>query len=155
VIPAPPQIDQRLASIGQRIVGFVIDGVILAVPVSVLVLVYADINLDKQVFSIPTWISYAIAAISVGYHLVLVRWRGQTVGKMVMRTKVVRADGSHLGWHHAALRALVPVAVGVLPLGFLAVMLSIGVYFVALWDPHRQGLHDKAAGTVVVALPPA
>jgi uncharacterized RDD family membrane protein YckC len=46
------------------------------------------------------------------------------------------------------MRALVPLSLGAIPR--IGVVLSMLVYSLALWNPLRQGLHDKAAGTLVV-----
>ncbi len=41
-----------------------------------------------------------------------------------------------------------PLSLGAIP--EIGVFLAVFVYSMALWNPLRQGLHDKAAGTVVV-----
>ena len=46
------------------------------------------------------------------------------------------------------MRALVPLSLGAIPR--VGVFLGVLVYSIALWNPLRQGLHDKAAGTLVV-----
>jgi uncharacterized RDD family membrane protein YckC len=46
------------------------------------------------------------------------------------------------------MRALVPLSLGAIPR--IGVFLSVMCYAMALWNPLRQGLHDKAAGTLVV-----
>lgn len=98
-------------------------------------------------------VASAIAwAVSVVYDLLLTRWRGQTVGKMLLRIRVVDEDTRHgVSWRQAAIRAGVPgmlSAVGSLtPVGSVAVGVD---YLWPLWDPLRRTLHDRAAGTVVI-----
>jgi uncharacterized RDD family membrane protein YckC len=46
------------------------------------------------------------------------------------------------------MRALVPLSLGAIPR--VGVFLGVLVYSIAMWNPLRQGLHDKAAGTLVV-----
>ena len=72
------------------------------------------------------------------------RW-GQTVGKRVVGTKVVRAaDGSPIGHGLAWGRYLILPVMGIVPLLPLIAVLWL------LWDPLRQTLYDKVVGTVVI-----
>jgi uncharacterized RDD family membrane protein YckC len=61
---------------------------------------------------------------------------------------VNRLDGGQVTWSYAALRALIPTAVQLVPL--IGPGLSLAVYVRAAFHPLRQGLHDAAAGTIVV-----
>lgn len=90
--------------------------------------------------------------------------RGQTFAKMALHTRVVRiADGRPVGLGGSALRYGVFAAPGIVQavLPFVGVdvatgpslLFSAAQLFIAgwlVWDPFRQGLHDKAAGTVVI-----
>jgi uncharacterized RDD family membrane protein YckC len=63
--------------------------------------------------------------------------------------KVVnRADGGQVSWTYASVRALVPTVVQLVPV--IGPGLTIVVYLRAVFHPLRQGLHDAAAGTIVV-----
>lgn len=67
--------------------------------------------------------------------------RGQTIGKRAMRIRLASiASGEPPSWGSAILREV---------LGFIP-YLGLLVYAWLLWDRNRQGLHDKAAQTVVV-----
>jgi uncharacterized RDD family membrane protein YckC len=92
-----------------------------------------------------------VTIITFAYATALVAaWSGQTVGKRAARIAVVSAvDGSPVGWGRAAIRAAVPLAAVWIPwgIGGLAVLV---VYGWMLFNPRRQGLHDLAAGTVVI-----
>ena len=75
------------------------------------------------------------------YFAVLMPWmKGQTPGKRVMGIRVVRLDGQPVTWWHAFERA-----------GGYAAGLATGTLGFAqiYWDPNRQAIHDKIAGTVV------
>lgn len=93
--------------------------------------------------------SEALAAIlifvlSFGYSIVLEWfWRGQTVGKKMMRLRVMDADGLRLQFHQVLMRNLVRFA-DILP-GFYLVG---GV--TSLLSRKAQRLGDIAAGTIVV-----
>jgi len=70
-------------------------------------------------------------------------WRGQTVGKMVMRLRVMDADGLRLQFHQVLMRNLVRFA-DLLP-GFYLVGGTVSVL-----SQKGQRLGDLAAGTIVV-----
>ena len=57
-------------------------------------------------------------------------------------------DGGSLDWFAAFTRALVPLALGVVPQ--VGPALGLAVYTFAVFSPRRQGLHDRAAGSLVV-----
>ncbi|MGH9177163.1 MAG: RDD family protein [Acidimicrobiales bacterium] len=134
-----------LATAGQRLGGALVDGA--AVQVAGLALS----PLDQGVAT-------AIAALAyVAYEVSFVAWRGQTLAKMALGTKVVdAATGERPTLWQAATRAVVPlagvvvdVALGTPGVGALWVF---AVYGALLFDERRRGLHDRAAGTVVAAL---
>lgn len=91
------------------------------------------------------------------YYLLLTRFRGATVGKMLLGLKVVPVDRGRatepVGWGACAVRALL----WVLPnISQLALPISFLVFFRYLdglwpvWDRKRQAIHDKAARTQVI-----
>lgn len=68
-------------------------------------------------------------------------WKGQTPGKRMLKLRVLRLDGSPIGWWVAFERFggyAAGIATGLL--GFAQI----------LWDANRQAVHDKIVGTVVV-----
>lgn len=140
-----------LAPIGRRAIGRIIDTVIVVLPFIVLAAQYVVIKDDKvDVGTLPGWFSVAWQATAVVYETLLLSWRGQTLGKMVAGTRVVRSDGERPHWWQAALRIGIPSLAFLVPYlggGLLAVV----IYLTAIWHPFRQGWHDRAAGTVVVA----
>jgi uncharacterized RDD family membrane protein YckC len=87
--------------------------------------------------------------VSLLYSTAFVALSGATPGKRIMKLRVVnRSDGSPVSWTYAAVRALIPSVAGLVPvIGFA---LNIAVYVRAFFHPYRQGLHDAAAGTIVV-----
>jgi uncharacterized RDD family membrane protein YckC len=85
--------------------------------------------------------------ISMGYAMIFEwRWRGQTVGKRVLRLRVVDASGLRLQFSQVAIRNLLRI-IDLLPL----------MYFVGgvatLFTRKAQRLGDLAANTVVIRLP--
>lgn len=147
--PAPPPDDAALASIGARFAARLIDGLVLAVPAFAVIAATVDLD-DRGSLPLST-----VLALSLGaglYEVLLTAWRGQTVGKMALRIRVVRTDtGAPPTLGPAAIRYLLPAAVSAVPV--IGPFLSLAVYLPALRDPRRQGFHDRAAATVVVRAP--
>ena len=100
-------------------------------------------------------------ALSAAYEIVAVAARGQTVGKVVMATKVVdAASGTVPTVSHAMLRWLVLIAGSLLALAVpvvapFDVIYTIVVLLPILRPPFHRGVHDTAARTVVTSLRPA
>ncbi len=80
----------------------------------------------------------------IGALLVLMFWveRGGTPGKLVLGYRIVDAEtGGPPPMNRLVLRYI----------GYLVSAIPLGLgYIWVLWDPRRQGWHDKMAGTLVV-----
>lgn len=139
-----------LAPIWRRVVAQILDQLVVLAPVVALALLIgvrtADDLADKA-FAV----NVAVVGCAFTYEFgMIARW-GRTVGKFAMGTRVVRVDtGGPLLWWSAAIRALVPLAAGVIP--GVGMFLSLLIYATAFWDRRRQGWHDRAAGTIVVQI---
>ena len=73
----------------------------------------------------------------------LVRNNGQTPGKMMMKIRVIKADGTPISDIDVVMR-VIGYTINWLPvIGWLGWMW-------AFWDPNQQGWHDKLARTYVV-----
>ena len=105
-------------------------------------------RLEEDEGGLVTWFSDRVESLGFGlgwwtmYFAILMPWmRGQTPGKRALGIRVVRLDGQPVTWWHAFERA-----------GGYAAGLATGTLGFAqiYWDPNRQGIHDKVAGTVVV-----
>ena len=81
---------------------------------------------------------------SAVYGLVMTAWRGQTLGKMLLRIQVVDASGNIPPWHRVLLRELLRGAVllALFPLGLLYVWVAL--------DARKRGLQDYLGGSYVV-----
>jgi uncharacterized RDD family membrane protein YckC len=141
----------RIAHPGRRLFGFLVDYVILFA----VSLPFAVIFLGTEWLSdveIPVELSITLQAVSGVYYVVLTAVRGQTLGKMFVRTRVVDIDRGEIPtWAASFIRWAIPAAVGSMPVIGLAVVV---VYAWLLWDPRNQGLHDKAARTLVLDVRP-
>lgn len=88
------------------------------------------------------------------YEIVMVRWRGQTVGKMICGIRIARiADGEPPTGGRTVTRAACYFLPYMLVYAYLGVLIWLVNSFWQVWDkPYRQCLHDKAAQTVVVTV---
>jgi uncharacterized RDD family membrane protein YckC len=87
------------------------------------------------------WLGLAWSIFAAGYSVFFVGSCGQTIGRMVMRLRVIGDDQFSVGFDRAAIR-LAAWLVSALPA--LAGMLP------ALRDPQRRALHDRLSHTRVV-----
>lgn len=149
----PFYISASLASIGRRVLARLTDGLIL---LPILGISYVLNSATSASAPVIAWALLG-AGLTAAYEVALIATRGQTLGKMAFKLRVVVAnDGSVPGWERAAARLALPVAVeGAVAVlwrggGVLTGLLTLVIYLWAARDRFRQGLHDKAAGTIVV-----
>lgn len=153
-----------LAESGKRIIARVIDWLIVAIPLAIIGIpfkIYSRATEDgndfgdtvnslnggsQLVFQLITIVAY------VAYDTVMVAKNGQTLGKKWMKLRVAMLnDGSTPPMSQSLLRAIVlwlPALVCCACLWPLLLLILILVD-----KPYKQGLHDKAAKTVVVSVP--
>jgi uncharacterized RDD family membrane protein YckC len=141
-----PSAAVALASPWARLAARLVDGLVMAVVFTALTaggVIEADLTRPQEVST--TFIAMALV-VTVLYETIFVGLRGQTPGKMVLRITVVRVESGGLpGWGRALTRAVLPAVANLVPFGGLI------VYAWLLWDPRRQGLHDKLAQTLVIS----
>jgi uncharacterized RDD family membrane protein YckC len=85
-----------------------------------------------------TFISTLIAFL---YEVIMIRYFGATLGKMAVGVRVVRTDGSGLGWGISIGRYFMKIVSGVI--------LFIG-YIMAGFDDEKRALHDRVCDTRVI-----
>ena len=155
----------ELATPGKRILGFIVDWLILLVVyiplIIVLVVAMADTTTTTDQFgntySTESSIGFggiilftlAIYGVQVLYHVCFVAVKGQTPGAMLVKVKVVRlSDGQIPGWGPAIMR-WIPNLVGVL-CSIASLALWIWALVNLFSNPLRQTPFDLAAKTVVI-----
>jgi uncharacterized RDD family membrane protein YckC len=138
-----------LAPLGRRALGAIFDQVLVLVPVAVGVVISGYRPGTSLTDETLLWLNAISVLVGFVYETVMIGLLGRTVGKIVTGTRVVSVStGGRIGWFAAVQRALVPAVAAAVPeLGFL---LGAVVYGLAAFGPLRQGLHDRAAGTVVI-----
>jgi len=137
-----------------------IDGLILGVPLLLLAAVMIPALFKVQGDTSNPTIPTAIAAFSltlfliyfvvvICYEVVLLKYRGATLGKMACGLQVVRSDGSSLGWGVSIGRFLMwnVVTSGIPYLNFVLLLIS-GI--MAGTDAQKRALHDRVCDTRVV-----
>jgi uncharacterized RDD family membrane protein YckC len=154
---APGWHGQPLASWGIRLGAYVIDGLILLVPVVVLTVIVVAIAAGSDTGAIVTGILGFLAYLIVAFiyaPILMARSgenNGQTWGKQMMNVRVVRDSGEAMTFGWAALREIavkglaVWIASSIIPL--IPWFLN---FFWPLWDDENQALHDKIVSTHVV-----
>lgn len=143
--PRPEPVDafgRALASWGQRLGAYLIDEVFIRI---LAYLAVFALGMSHNVGGRILWLVMAAA-----YYAVLNGSEmGQTFGKRVFGIQVRDAtgEGGTIGPGRAAIRFATVGLFRLVPFFGLFTLLS-GLW--PLWDPRRQALHDKIAGSVVV-----
>jgi uncharacterized RDD family membrane protein YckC len=127
----------NLASPGLRIVGGLIDVIILLVINSIILAILQNIRGLAGIVNLVA---------DVGYFAYFWSSRGQSIGMMVFGFKVRdMATGQYPEMGKAVLRAFI----WVLEVGFTICIIGAVGWLWQLWDPQKQAIHDKVAGTIV------
>ena len=108
--------------------------------------------------SLGTKIEYSIIAnlILFIYFIYFTATTGQTIGKKICKIKVVKIDGSDVGFISSMIRYLpliIRFSLVLIFYGLIIKALSILILIDYLWiffDNKKQCLHDKLAGTYVI-----
>lgn len=115
---------------GQRLGAYIIDAIVLF-PIGLLSIgatyVAPQFGVILHLMLAPTACIYAVFFISK---------RGQTIGKRVLKVKVVRLDGGDVGMREAVLRSLIDL--------FFAAALGISSFVASMAMLEQQSLSDKA-----------
>ncbi|MBV9616510.1 MAG: RDD family protein [Ktedonobacteraceae bacterium] len=128
---AQPQL--QYVGVGRRFIALLLDGVLLGVVNGILFLLLR---------SVPFVADVVVSVISVVYIFAMEATRGATIGKMMLGLRVVKIDGSPIGWSESIIRNLLRVVDG-----FAAYLVGA----ILIWtSPQRQRLGDRVAKTVVV-----
>lgn len=138
----------QLAGIGPRIVALIIDQIVIFFIMMVLAIVTIGIAAatnpgpDSMVMPLAVFAFYGLLLGGIFcYHALMLQWKGQTLGKMAMKIKVVTPEGGPITPGQAWIRVLV--------MFLLSNCLFID-YITAFFNDEKTTIHDMAARTRVV-----
>lgn len=135
-------INQNVANIGDRMLGYLIDSAVILfyVIASILLLVALDLDMGD------TWAIYLLVNLPAFLYYVLLEtfWDGKTIGKSAMSTRVVKLDGSKPSFANYFVRWILRIVDVVLTSGGAAVL-------TILIKGNGQRIGDIAAGTTVIS----
>jgi len=135
----------ELAGIGRRFAALLIDSLVLGLPTGIVFVLLAVVAVaGKSDFNPILFqpVVLLVVVVYVVYEALMLAARGQTLGKMAMKIRFVRPDGTPLSkgqaWGRAFMRQI------------LASCLSLFNYLPAFFTKDRTCLHDLVANTRVV-----
>jgi len=135
-------LEYTVASLGDRIVAYLIDVVTLMVWAGFWIVVFVSLKLGET--ALVALLGVFVGVPYVFYHLLCeVFFSGQSIGKRARDLKVVRLDGTSPGIGDYLLRWVLRI----IDSGFIAVV-------AILLNGRGQRLGDMAAGTTVISLAP-
>lgn len=146
--PEGVTLELTLAGIGSRLVATVIDGLLQGLFIFVMVLfaVVATVGDESFMLLLALIIIASLAAV-VGYPILMEGLnKGQTVGKMAAKIRVLSADGRPASFLQITLRNLFRI-IDLLPGAYLVAVISI------LSTQKLQRVGDLVGGTIVVQAP--
>ena len=135
-------IQQNVAGIGERILAFMIDTLIIIAYVIAIIFVITSLDLDERT----QWFFALVVGLPVFLYYLLWEtfWNGKTPGKATLKIKVVRLDGSQPRFSNYLVRWLLRIIDISLASGSVAVV-------AILLKGSGQRLGDMAAGTTVIS----
>jgi uncharacterized RDD family membrane protein YckC len=138
-----PAVSGAKAGFWIRVVAYIIDAIIVGIIAFIVSLIFGVTKSgypQNQSISILFFVIYFTYMFSANGFI----GPGQTIGMRVLNLKVVTVTGESLDLTKALIRAIILVAeVEILIIGW------IGLIWAA-FDPQKQAVHDKVAGTYVV-----
>lgn len=139
-------LDYKLIGLGERMVAFLIDGIILITYMTIM----ESLVEFSQLFDSDGWTRRGFTGLfllpaffySVICHII---FGGQTIGKMILKIKVVSVDGSPTQWYNFFVRWMLRL------IDLWVFSPSIGILSILLSDK-KQRIGDSAAGTIVISV---
>ena len=135
-------INQNIANIGDRLIGYIIDTLIIYGYLLSAIILLVTLDLDMG----DSWAIYLLMSLPAFLYYVLLEtfWNGKTIGKHIRKTRVVKLDGSKPSFANYSIRWLLRIIDVVITTGGCAVLTIV-------IKGNGQRLGDMAAGTTVIS----
>ncbi len=132
----------RYGGFWMRFWAYLLDLVVVAAVSGIIVKpVFRALDLQLSASGIFTPINIASALIFYLYFVLMTKFFGQTLGKMVFGLKVIPLNGEKLSWSTVIFREWIG--------RYISATIWI-LYVVAAFTPKKQALHDMFANTAVI-----
>ncbi|MBY0506052.1 MAG: RDD family protein [Bryobacteraceae bacterium] len=164
-MPAPFTPGRRYGGFWIRFLARIIDGLVLAIPSLLVILLVVGASFFKQILAGdflglatagPAMIVASLinAAMYAAYEAFTTSTYGGTLGKLALSLRVILPDGGMLSLQQAFIRHLIYGAGSILGLvpfvGPLAGLWTLVDNVAAAFDPQKRALHDRIANTFVI-----
>ncbi len=142
-------ISYEIAVLRDRILALIIDWVVLALSLLIVFLLYVSIDSNPFNSTLGVWMFYFVIPVMVFFYTLALETilNGQTLGKKVMRIKVIKLDGRQLKFFDNLLRWSFRLMDIWMSMGALAAIMSTST-------PNGQRLGGLVSNTTVVKLNP-
>ena len=148
-----------LASWGSRAIALILDGIVISLGAVVVFAILAALGLTVDTdggaaaFIVTAFFGVlAFSLVALLYAPILMsRTNGQTLGRMVVNIRVIRADGGPMTFWFAVLREIVvkSLLVGVVSSLTFGLSWLLDILW-PLWDEENRALHDFVVNTRVI-----
>jgi uncharacterized RDD family membrane protein YckC len=131
---------ENVASVGKRVLGAIIDIIILIIIMIIFSLLFGTSRGFS--FGVSGFAALIMYLIWFAYYVVLEATTGKTIGKYIVKIKVVNASGEQISWGASIVRNILRIIDGLF-------FYLVG-FIIALVSKENQRLGDMAAKTYVV-----
>ena len=148
-----------LAGWGRRAIAQIIDGIIITIGALILFAILAALGLSVDtdggaaafvVAAIVSVLAFSVVALLYA-PLLMARTDGQTIGRMALNIRVIRAGGERMTFGFALLREVIvkSLLVGVIASATFGLAWLLDILW-PLWDEENRALHDFVVNTRVI-----
>lgn len=139
-------LDYKLVGLGERMVAFLIDGIILITYMTIV----ENLVAVSEIFDADSWTQRGFLGLftlpALFYSVIChILFGGQTIGKMILKIKVVSVNGAPTQWYNFFVRWMLRIV------DLWIFSPSIGILSILLSDK-KQRIGDAAAGTIVISV---
>ena len=131
---------ENVASVGKRVLGAIIDMIILIIVMIIFSFLFG--TAEGSSFAVSGFPAFIMYLLMFAYFVVLEAVSGKTIGKYIVKAKVVNESGGQISWGASIVRNLLRIIDG-----FFFYLVG---FIIALATKENQRLGDIVAKTYVV-----